>query len=185
MREGCAHFDHLVGRREGCGWVHESGTHAPRTGRQTIGHGVMHLPSFGRGRRPVVEAERGHSHGAVADQRDAVHRGPRRVEPIEEFSEAPPFPVEIRAEGPKRGDLFCSGARIGRKRCGRVAAVADDLARHPLADRVQCAGISGQSEVRVGVKVDESRRDDQVVGTQPPPGRYVTPLGRDRDDAAV
>ena len=75
------------------------------------------------------------------------------------------------SRGPARspGLARCSSARPGSGgRRGRVAAVADDLRGHALAERVDRARIGRQGEVAVRVDVDVAGREHEPIGIDDP-----------------
>ena len=74
--------------------------------------------------------------------------------------------------------LLVGERRVGRQRRRRVAAVADDLGRHALGQRVDRVGIGRQREVGVRVHVDEARARGRARRRRPPgPRRARRPAG--------
>ena len=143
-------------------------------GREPDGPGIEARLELARHHRQLVGprrrgdiADREESQVAERHERRDVDRGTRSLERAEipvhrapvELADALAPAVDV------AGDPGIAG--VGDRRAA-MAAVADDLGGHALAQRALGLGVDQQREVGVAVDVDEAGGDDAAAGLDPP-----------------
>ncbi len=182
-RQPPGHLHQFVGARIDARGVDQPAGHAHGALGHAPGGQLAHGGQLRGARGLVRKAHDRDAQRAVAHEADHVGAQGQGLQVREPLGEAAPGPrrldpgLEEAGVGVQQGEVFVAD------RGGAVAAVADGLGRHALAQLARGVGAAQQVEVRVGVHVDEARSQIAVLGVHDLGGRQGRGFGAHGHDA--
>ena len=156
-RRHLAQFDHLFGGVEGVRHIDQPGGQAEGTLLHRLGDELLHLVHFGGCGGTVLISHDGSSHLPRADIGHDIGTDAFLSQEMEEAAQCGPGAVHRRHH--HHGIIHRRAQHWSRRQM-----LAQDFGGNALGDFAQAAAVEGQAELRMGMHVEEARRNDHACG---------------------